>query len=90
MGTRSFPGVKSSQGVMLTPHPLLVPWSGKSRAIPLLPLWAVRPVEPQCLYKGAPYLFLHPLVESLKAKLNLKRFIRRKYNTRIIGVAMYL
>ena len=26
---------------MLTPHPLLVPWSRKSRAIPLLPLWAV-------------------------------------------------
>ena len=29
----------------LTPHPLLVPWSWKSRAIPLLPLWAVRPVQ---------------------------------------------
>jgi len=27
MGTRSFPGVKSSLGVTLTPHPLLVPWS---------------------------------------------------------------
>jgi len=25
--------------------PLLVPWSRKSRAIPLLPLWAVRPVQ---------------------------------------------
>jgi len=24
--------------VTLTPHPLLVPWSMKSRAIPLLPL----------------------------------------------------
>jgi hypothetical protein len=24
MGTRSFPGVKSSRGVMLTPHPFLV------------------------------------------------------------------
>jgi len=44
MGTGSFPGVKSSRGVMLTPHPLLVPWS-KSRAILLLPLWAVRPVQ---------------------------------------------
>ena len=29
----------------LTPHPLLVPWSRKSIAIPLLPLWAVRPVQ---------------------------------------------
>jgi hypothetical protein len=45
MGTRSFPGVKSGRGVTLTPHPLLVPWSRKSRAIPLLPLWAVRPVQ---------------------------------------------
>jgi len=42
---RVFPGVKSSWGVMLTPHPFLVPWPGKSRAIPVLPLWAVRPVQ---------------------------------------------
>ena len=28
-----------------THHPLLVQWSRKSRAIPLLPLWAVRPVQ---------------------------------------------
>jgi hypothetical protein len=31
--------------VTLTPHPLLVSWSRKCRAIPLLPLWAVRPVQ---------------------------------------------
>ena len=41
----SFPGVKSGRGVTPTPQPLLVPWSRKSRAIPLLPLWGVRPVE---------------------------------------------
>jgi len=45
MGTGSFPGVKSGRGVTLTPHPHLVPWSWKSIAIPLLPLWAVRPVQ---------------------------------------------
>jgi len=45
MGTGSFPGVKSGWGVTLTPHPLLVPWSWKSRAIPLLLLWVVRPVQ---------------------------------------------
>jgi hypothetical protein len=45
MNTGSFPGVKSGQGVTLTSHPLLVPWSRTSRAIPLLPLWAVRPVQ---------------------------------------------
>jgi len=43
--TRSFPGVKSCQGVTLIPHPLLVPWSRKSRAIPLFPLWAIQPVQ---------------------------------------------
>jgi len=45
MGTGSFLAVKSGRGVTLTPHPLLVPWSRKFRAIPLLPLWAVRPVQ---------------------------------------------
>ena len=45
MGTGSIPGVKSGRGVTLAPHPLLVPWSRKSRAIPVLPLWAVRPVQ---------------------------------------------
>ena len=45
MGTGSFPGVKSGRGMTLTPHPLLVPWSWKSRVIPLLPLWVVRPVQ---------------------------------------------
>jgi hypothetical protein len=45
MSTGSLPGVKSGRGVTLTPHPLLVPLSWKSRAIPLLPLWAVRPVQ---------------------------------------------
>ena len=45
MVTGSFLGVKSGRGVTLTPHPLLVPWSRKGRAIPLLPLWAVWPVQ---------------------------------------------
>jgi hypothetical protein len=38
MGTWSFPGLKSGRGVTLTPHPFLVPWSWKGRAIPLLSL----------------------------------------------------
>ena len=45
MGTGSFPGVNRGRGVTLTPHPLLVAWARNSRAIPLLPLWAVRPVQ---------------------------------------------
>jgi len=34
------PGVKCGRGVLLTTHPLLVPRSWKSRAIPLPILWA--------------------------------------------------
>ena len=45
MCTRFFPGVKSGQGMMLTLHPLLVSWSCKGRAIPLLPLWGIRPIQ---------------------------------------------
>jgi len=37
--------MKSGWGVTLTSHPLVVPWSRKRKAIPLLPLWAVRPVQ---------------------------------------------
>ena len=47
MGTGSFPGVKSGRGVTLTPHPLLVPWPWKGRAIPLLPL------RPYGLYRAS-------------------------------------
>jgi hypothetical protein len=39
MGTGSFPRVKSGRGVLLTTHPLLVPRSWKSTAIPLPSLW---------------------------------------------------
>jgi len=39
-GTGSFPGVKCGRGVLPTTHPLLVPRSWKSRAIPLPTLWA--------------------------------------------------
>jgi len=38
MGTGFFLGVKSGRSVTLTPYSLLVPWSRKSRAIPLLTL----------------------------------------------------
>ena len=45
LGTGSFPGVKSGRGVKLAPNSLLVPWLWKGKAIPLLPLWDVRPVQ---------------------------------------------
>jgi len=40
MGTGSFPGLKCGRGVLLTTHPLLVPRSWKSGAIPVPTLWA--------------------------------------------------
>ena len=40
VSTGSFPGVKCGRGVLLTTHPLLVPRSWKSRAIPVPTLWA--------------------------------------------------
>jgi len=40
MGTGSFPGVKCGRGVLLTTPHVLVPWSWKSRTIPLPTLWA--------------------------------------------------
>ena len=57
-GYRVFPG---DRGVTLTPHPLVVPWSRKSRAIPLLPCGlyvlyrAVVPVQGCTLL----YLYIH-------------------------------
>ena len=44
-GYRVFPGGKERPGRDADPSPLLVPWSWTGRAIPLLPLWAVRPVQ---------------------------------------------
>ena len=44
-GYRVFPGGEERPGRDVDPSPLLVPWSWKGRAIPLLPLWAVRPVQ---------------------------------------------
>jgi len=66
-------GVKSGRGVTLTPHPLLVLWSWKSRAIPLLPLWAVRPVQSlrACTrvhftlpYHSVPFVYLSPVLHN--------------------------
>ena len=63
MGTGSFLGVKSGRGVTLTPHPLLVPWSRKGRAIPLpLPMGRMACTEPQCCTRVTftfTFLYLH-------------------------------
>ena len=44
-GHRVFPRGKERPGRDADPSRLLVPWSRNSRAIPILPLWAVRPAQ---------------------------------------------
>jgi hypothetical protein len=70
MGTGSFPGVKSGQGVTLTPHPLLVPWSLMSRATLLLPLWSGRPVQSLSAWKRMHVTFIFFIVFNLVYGIN--------------------
>jgi hypothetical protein len=44
-GYHVFPGGKEWPGHNADPSPLPVPWPWKSRAIPVLPLWAIQPVQ---------------------------------------------
>jgi len=68
MGTASFPGIKSGRGVTLTPHHLLVPWSRKTRAIPLLPLWAVRHEQNLSACTRVHYYLLLFITKALRHK----------------------
>ena len=64
MGTGSFPGVKYGLGVLLTTHPLLVPWSWKGRAIPLPTLWAKTGPVKGTLYLLYSFVFMFCTSES--------------------------
>jgi len=55
---RVFPEGKEPPGRDADPSPLLVRWSRKSRAIPLLPLWAVRPVQSLSVCTRVRFTFL--------------------------------
>ena len=58
MGAGSFPGVKSGRGVTLTPYPLLVLLVMREQSYTSTPpMGRMACTEPQCLYKGALYLF---------------------------------
>jgi len=62
MGSGSFPGVKCGRGVLLTTHPLLVPRSWKSIAIPLPTLWACNGITLPYVCK---IIFIHYLLVTL-------------------------
>ena len=64
MGTGSFPEIKSGRGVTLTSHPILVPWLWKSRAILLLPLWFVRPVQSLSACTRVHFILPYPSIIS--------------------------
>jgi len=65
-GYRVFPGCKEGPGRDADPSPLLVPWSWKSRAIPLLPLWTVRPVQSLSACTRVHFSFTLPKLQDEK------------------------
>jgi hypothetical protein len=79
MGTGSFPEAKSSRGMTLTPHLLLVPWSRKSRALPLLPLWAVRPVNNLGAWTRVDFTFTFTYLSGNQTN-TFKHFIYLEHN----------
>jgi len=75
MGTGSFPGVKCGRGVTLTTHPLLVPQSWKSRAIPLPTLCPHRACNRITLPSPLP---LQPSNKLLATQMEFwRRYIRK-------------
>jgi hypothetical protein len=68
MGTGSFPGVKCGRGVLLTTHPLLVPRSWKSRAIPVPTLWATTGPVTGLLYL---YFYFHIICNAFSTVIFL-------------------
>jgi len=77
MVTGLFLGVKSGRGVTLTPHLLLLPWPWKCRAIPLLLLWAVQPVQSISACTRVTFTFSFVLAGYLKV-FNKKRKHKKK------------
>ena len=62
--TGSFPEVKSGRGVTLTTHPLLVLWSWKGRATPLLSV-GLRPVQSLSACTRVTFTFFFTLLSYL-------------------------
>ena len=78
-GTGSFPGVKYGRCMLFNTHPLLVPWSWKSRVLPLPTLWATTG-----LVTGTLYTLPLPLLFFLKRR---KIFSRANCATRRFNVS---
>jgi hypothetical protein len=74
MGPGSLPGTKNGRGVTLTPHPVLVSWSWMSRAIPLLSLWAARPVQSLSACTRVHCTDLYYIYANISVTASLKTF----------------
>jgi len=89
MGTGSFLRVKNGRGVTLIPHPLLVPWSWKSRVIPLLPLWAVQIVQNFGACTRVHFtFFLHVSVRLATCRHNILRVRRDLQGLNIYAITI--
>jgi len=75
MSTGSFPGVKCGRGVLLTTHPLLVPRSWKSTAIPLPTLWATRGLLRDHFTFNFFFTIIHYLPTSNVSSWNSRTFL---------------
>jgi len=78
-GYRVFPGGKERPGRDADPSPLLVPWSRKSTAIPLLSPWAVRPVQSLSACTRVHFTFFYP---SISVKYRYYAFIQNTWYKR--------
>jgi hypothetical protein len=72
------PGVKRGRGVMLTTHPLIVPWLRKSRSYisshPNAPLWSVT---------GPLYLYLYYFLIARRVVSTILRYKGTSHNGRL-------
>ena len=93
MGTPSpvFPGGKERQGRDAELSSLLLPWSRKSRAIPLLPLRAVRPVQSLSASTRVHFTFtLHYMKGKDKGKIFLCTPWRHLLGTEVGPIAAHI
>ena len=82
MGKGSFQGVKSGRGVTLIPQPLLVPLVMKGYSYSSTPPMGRKVcVEPQCLYKGALYVYLYGWNDIFTSDRQKKYIIFRRYQS---------
>jgi hypothetical protein len=87
-GYRVFPGCKERPGRDADPSPLLLPWSRKSRAVPLLPLWAVRPVQSLSACTRVHFTFNHTVGAESVFQFAIQRYSIKKVNVYLPSLMM--